>query len=844
MLGVQSRLGPLLALAVVLLTVSTLMPGRAVAAPAAESGLELFEQKIRPALVKHCYECHSASAKEVKGGLRLDTREAVLAGDDSGPAIVPGKPDQSPLIEALRYADDSYQMPPTGKLPASVVADFETWVRQGAADPRTDSLPATAKPNATVDIEAGRKFWAFQPPRLPAVPQVKDVAWPRTDIDRFILAKLEARGLHPVADADRRSLLRRAMFDLTGLPPTLDESRAFRAARTPDAFTELVERLLATSAFGERWGRHWLDVARYADSNGLGMNFSYDTAWRYRDYVIDALNRDTPFDQFVREQIAGDLLPASNDQQRASQLSATVFLMLGPKEMAQYDKPKLHMDVINEQVDTVGRAFLGLTVGCARCHDHKFDPIPTSDYYALAGIFKSTTTLQGTWGDNNLYSGWLMRRLPGAAQPGHETLLAAYEVIRLATRKRFRAAQAATAKLTEEAEKLAALGPPAAKDLEALNAKIAESKAWRNLLMFADERLKELKPPPLPEVMAVADESKPLDEHIHVRGEVGLLGAAVPRGFLKVASYQPVAIKPTESGRRELADWLASADNPLTARVIVNRVWSHLLDEGLVRTVDNLGVRGERPSHPELLDYLAVKFIEHGWSVKWLVREITRSHVYQIGSGHDAVAAAADPENRLLWRWNRHRLDADAIRDAMLSVSGQLDHTQGGPTLQYSGMLFSPSYYHRIIYVAAPWKRRSVYMPVLRDGHAPEVDLLDVFDFPNPNMVTGKRGVTTVPTQGLYLMNSPWVMDQARALAEQTSAARSDSTGRIELIYERALTRPPRSEEITLAQTYLEAYAAEAVRENPALGAGEVGLRAWSSYCQTILSSNEFLFLD
>ncbi|HTU19832.1 MAG TPA: PSD1 and planctomycete cytochrome C domain-containing protein, partial [Gemmataceae bacterium] len=607
---------------------------------AANPKMAFFEKKIRPVLVAHCYRCHSTATKR-RGGLALDSREGVRKGGDSGPAVLPGKPNESLLLRVVRYSEEP-RMPPKGKLPDAVVADLEKWIAMGAPDPRTAAAAATTKP---LDVSAGRQFWAFQPPRRHPVPKVKDASWPRGDIDAFLLAALEAKELRPAADADRAVLLRRAYFDLIGLPPTPEQIDAFVRDRSSNAFATVLDELLASPHFGERWGRHWLDVARYAESSGGGRSLLAPDAWRYRDYVIDAFNRDVPYDRFLTEQIAGDLLPAATPEERRRQLIATAFLVLGPTNYEQQNKDVLEMDVVDEQIDTMGRALLGLTLGCARCHDHKFDPIPTRDYYALAGILHSTQTLVH---DN--VSRWVEQPLPVRAE--QEETLRKHEAIVADLKKRIQQAK---------------------KDKK----KAAASELEKQL------RKQQASGPRRPVAMAVREASRIEDCAICIRGNIGNRGAKVPRGFLQVASIgSPSALPAKQSGRRELAGWLASRDNPLTARVMVNRAWHHLFGAGLVRTVDNFGTAGERPSHPELLDYLAVRFMADGWSVKKLIRTIMLSRAYQMSSAGRSDTLVIDPENRLLAHMNRRRLDAECLRDAMLTISGRLDRTLGGPTIK------------------------------------------------------------------------------------------------------------------------------------------------------------------
>ncbi|HEY7314233.1 MAG TPA: PSD1 and planctomycete cytochrome C domain-containing protein [Gemmataceae bacterium] len=759
---------------------------------AADPGIEFFEKKVRPVLVEHCYRCHSTATKQ-RGGLVLDTRQGVRKGGDSGPAVQPGKPNDSLLLQAVRYTEEP-RMPPKGKLPDAVVADLEKWIAMGAPDPRTAGVAATTN---ALDVKEGRKFWAFQPPRRQTVPKVKNMDWPRGDIDAFLLTALEAKGLRPAADAERAVLLRRVCFDLIGLPPTPEQIDAFVRDRSPDAFARVVEELLASPHFGERWGRHWLDVARFAESSGGGRSLLAPDAWRYRDYVIDAFNRDVPYDRFVREQIAGDLLPAATPEQRGRQLIATAFLVLGPTNYEQQNKDVLEMDVVDEQLDTMGRAFLGLTIGCARCHDHKFDPIPTADYYALAGILRSTQTLVH---DN--VSRWVEQPLPVGAE--QEQALRKHEALVADLRKRI-----GQAKANEKAK-----GKAATSELEKMLRKQIESGPHRPL------------------AMSVRDAAHIEDCAICVRGSIANRGAKVPRGFLQVASIGAAPVLPAkESGRRELADWLASADNPLTARVMVNRVWHHLFGAGLVRTVDNFGTVGERPSHPELLDYLALRFMRDGWSVKKLIRVVVLSHAYQMSSAGRAggtpalrsagVPPAIDPENRLLAHVNRRRLDAECLRDAMLTVGDRLDRSLGGPTIK-KGTTSEIAY-------RFDDARRSVYTPIFRNKL---LELFEAFDFGDPNLVTGRRNVSTVATQALFLMNSPFVREQARHAAKALLAAPElDEARRVDRAYRLALGRLPAPRERDIALKFLASSRGER-------------LEAWGRLYQALFACIDFRYVN
>ena len=813
-----------------------------------DPGLEFFEKRIRPVLVEHCYKCHSVDKKK-QGGLLLDSRAGARKGGDSGPAVVPSKPEESLLLGAMRYED--FEMPPKGKLPANVIRDFERWIRIGAPDSR-DGGAVTVEASSP-SVEEGRSFWAFQPVRDKPDPKVKDAAWPRSKMDRLILARLESKGLRPVGDASPEVLLRRLSFDLTGLPPTPDELKEFLATVKSDrdkAVSAAVARMLNSPQFGERWGRHWLDVVRFAESSGGGRTRIFDHAWRYRDYVVDSFNQDKPFALFVKEQIAGDLLTFDSKAEAAAALTATSFLAIAPTNYELQDKELLDMDVVDEQLTVTGKAFLGMTIGCARCHDHKFDPIPTRDYYALAGIFKSTKTLNHANVSNPIMQplpldaetkkriadharqvGPLkkeiaaleltLKKLSKAPGPGSLTLdnllgVSADEsgesqvqgessVLKLGTVKRTgpwkestdipgfvgktyhfsydqssrieysfplgkpatlevrlsytassnRAAKvpvtirhregetvrhvdmkkkptidgsfvslgtfefdksavvlisaegtsgaviadavqlllvgSADAKTKTDAPKkprgnkprsgvISKPESPLARERRLATRKLTE-KRWNELRAEVKE-LEKNAPPPAPVVMSVSEHDKPGDCALCIRGNVHNPGPMVPRGFLSViGGDEQLDLAKGSSGRLELAGWIARGENPLTARVYVNRVWYWLFGAGLVRSVDNFGRMGELPSHPRLLDHLAAEFVRNGWSTKKLIRQIVLSRTYQLSSETSPEAAQLDPENRLLSHSPRKRLDAESIRDAVLAVSGQLDLTPGGPTI-------------------------------------------------------------------------------------------------------------------------------------------------------------------
>jgi hypothetical protein len=633
--------------------------------------------------------------------------------------------------------------------------------------------PAHAAPPAEA-----KTFWAFQPVKdrsPPAIPQIRNLESEiRNPIDRFILAKLEEQGLSPAPPADKRTLIRRATFDLTGLPPAPEEIDAFLADDSPDAFAKVVDRLLASPAYGERWGRHWLDVVRYADTTANDANAVMRYAWRYRDYVVDAFNRDLPYDRFVVEQLAGDLLPLTPNpspprgegrrgegdvRETARQVIATGFLMVGPKALAETDKEQTRMDIVDEQLDVTGRAFLGLTLGCARCHDHKFDPIPTADYYALAGIFRGTDPLM----DEN-----------------------------------------------------------------------RNATMWQELPMV-------LAPGGKPERVMAPKDAGAVTLRVHLRGSRFKLGTPAPRRFPQVIASEMKPLETKQSGRLELARWIASKDNPLTARVMVNRLWQHHFGTGLVATSDNFGTRGELPSHPELLDWLAARFVEGGWSVKAMHRLMTLSATYRQAS---ATPQAADPGNRLLGHFPRRRLEAEALRDALLAVASNLDRRAGGPEASEALWKeaekldekrgFAPNRMQaNHPYYDTP--RRSVYLPVVRNAPA---DVLALFDGADANAVSAVRNETSVPAQGLYLLNNPFVRGQALHFARSLLKETTDDAGRVRSAYRRALGRPPTDDEISEAREYLDAYARR-VRVGT-----DARLAAWQSYCQMLFCLNEFLYVD
>ncbi len=1086
---------------------------------AVETGAaKFFESRIRPVLVARCYECHGPQSKG-EGNLRLDSRAAMLHGGDLGPAVKPGDPKGSLLIDAVNHGP-IVQMPPKTKLPPQEIADLTAWVAGGAPWPEaSQSVPTQPSATAAPEISAeARDFWAFQPPREPTAPAVKDIFWPKSSWDPFVLAPLEARGLKPAPPADKRTLIRRATYDLHGLPPTPEEVEAFLADSSPAAFAKVVDRLLASPRYGERWGRHWLDIARYADSNGMDENMAMAQAWRYRDYVIQAFNKDTPYDQFIREQLAGDLLPPGDEPAHFDRLIATGFLVLGPKMLAEDDPVKMEMDIIDEQVDTIGRTFLGLTLGCARCHDHKFDPIPTADYYSLAGIFKSTKTMENhrvvaMWSERPLATSEEVARLSAhqqeiartsreiqslvdtangkllgearaklakyllaatlrerqqralaaltadlaAGQLGSEAVVIEAEhyargnVVRDFTTYgqgigviynagqlpnfaeydidlpsagtyqialRYAAAEPRPLMLSVDGRKLrtdaaarttgswqsdtqtwsieavvplasgkhsirlerseplphvdklallparfakdpasgawrvvgqapdehdlnpailrqwtdyltrtlddpdsvlriwhawrqadeqqtapqidestsratALLAAPRPKSLGELASRYAErcreaDSAWRRQFKESGNAKETLRDPTqeafrqvlvdaagpfavpkaiddyyspetkgslvkLKDQLAQLEKSKPVVAHalavaeqkpqnlrVHIRGSHLTQGVEVPRQFPRVLAgdaQQPIGLQ--GSGRLELAEWITRPDNPLTSRVMVNRIWQGHFGEGLVRSPDNFGKLGERPDNQPLLDWLARRFVASGWSIKAMHRLIMLASAYQMSTAYDERAAGIDPKNRLLWRMNRRRLEAEEIRDGILAAGGQVDWSMGGTLLtnQNHTYVTSTASANNVNYENA---RRSIYLPVVRSAI---YDVFQAFDFADPSTMNGKRPSTTVAPQALFMMNSPLVLRQTRAMAEQLlSRQHLDDAGRVGEVYARVYSRPANEQEIRRALAFVDRYQSALSGKN--IEPREALLRAWQALCRVAFSANEFVYLE
>jgi hypothetical protein len=1043
----------------------------------AQDGAEFFETNIRPLFARQCMACHSASAG--MGGLKLDTRENLLKGGKRGPAVTPGKVDESILIRAVSQSAD-LKMPPSGKLKDSEIALLRQWVGMNA--------PWGAEKSAQ---SAGpqKKFWAFIPPKEPAVPMVKNRGWVKSPIDAFVLAGLEAKGLAPAPAADKRTLLRRATFDLTGLPPSPEEVQAFLKDDQPGAFGRVVDRLLASPHYGERWGRHWLDVARYADSNGLDENLVYRHAFRYRDYVIAAFNKDKPYDLFVKEQLAGDLLPASDEATQFERWTATGFLSLGAKMLAEDDPLKMEMDIVDEQLDTTSRAFMGMTVGCARCHDHKFDPIPTADYYSMAGIFKSSKTMENfkvvaKWheyvlaneparndlnqhlakievktkeigrlsgvenaklakvaraktgayllaatdvlrfekthlapaaagagitraagsfdrgnaprtlekGKTNIAAGVkgpyfaefdvtapaagdyqldMLEEESGAgsvdvlvngtlemkgkppvtnreASPdaggwsvsGVFPLAAGKNTIRFEHKNRFpyfeslHLTQLATgveaprsseqlarkygvnpgylkqwaeemrrdkgapnsvlfalfaysskstldAWLSPAKQRFAGFAPKTREELAARyqqlfdEAEAATPEALKDPALAAfrefshakagpfrapgdakqyypaavqeqiaslekEKKTLEDTTPDLPKAMGISEGDKIADIPIHIRGSHWTLGKEAPRHFLTaISSESQPAIPANQSGRLQLAEWLANPGHPLTSRVMANRIWRWHFGKGIVPSMDNFGRLGELPTNQPLLDWLALRFTGANWSIKEMHRIVMLSNTYQMSSNYDAKAAEADPENTLLWRANRQRLESEEVRDAVTAVTGEIDLSVGGTLLNYKDRQYVANTSRR---GGTDYDnpRRAVYIPVVRSSL---YEMFQAFDLPDPATPNGDRSATVIAPQALFMMNSTLVLKSTRAMAGRLLDRKDlDDAARIRDAYERALARPPAARDIDRALTFIAHVekALEPHEQDPA----KRHLEAWQSFCKALLASNEFIYLN
>lgn len=874
--------------------------------------LKFFETKIRPVLITECYGCHSNQSGNVRGGLRLDTQTLMHIGGSSGPGVVPGDLGESLLFNAINHED--WEMPPKRKLPANVIEDFRQWILMGAPDPRVMEISEIKSSITDEDIDlAKRTFWAYQPPVEHPLPEVVQESWPANEIDYFVKSKLEEADIEPAADAEAHSVLRRLCFDIVGLPPTPEQVDAFAARwnQDPDAAVQfVVNRLLNQEQFGERWGRHWLDVARYAESTGREVNMTYPHAWRYRDYVIDAFNTDKPFNEFVQEQLAGDLLPVESDAEWAEHLVATTFLAIGPKNVNEQNRVQFEMDQLDEQIDATTRVFMGMSVSCARCHDHKFDAIPQADYYALAGVFQNMVTYYGN-PPSEFGSFYVAQRKQ------HSSLLLLPVDDPNPYDKRYSADELQdlrdeiTSVMTEQAasrgQRRDSMGESRASAIQQFLRTANQLSDLSDKLAVVDENGN-----PRSYCMGVQEKGQPQDARLLVRGEIDQAAQEVPRGFPQVLCSTPIDIDTEESGRLELAQWVGSDQNTLTARVMVNRIWQQLIGNGLVTSTDNFGVTGARPSHPELLDHLAVKFIESGWSVKSMVRYITTSRAYRMATTFQQSAHEADPENALVWRANPRRLEAEQIRDAMLWASGELDleRPRGSEVAKAgfkrirNGLLSDPreglkqavaeasrearsgqpndqrtgargfsgrrsqmgrsggaamggmSGRERISELVAAAsnkmlnqldmhdaKFRSVYLPIVRD-EIPRA--LEVFDFADANSTTGTRESSSTPNQALFMLNNPFVIQQAAVFAERVAKFSSRSDQQIEYAFSIAYGRQPTSGERAAASQFIRSYGALRSRASRASrgNVANAGPETLAAFCQSLFASSEFRFID
>ncbi|MEZ6143135.1 MAG: PSD1 and planctomycete cytochrome C domain-containing protein [Zavarzinella sp.] len=801
---------------------------------AQSNNIAFFEAKIRPMLAKYCYSCHSETANKKKGGLAVDTQAALLKGGESGPAIVPKSAEKSLLFQAITYHNKEMQMPPDGKLSDMVIADVRKWIEMGAPDPRgrTGTIPI----QKSIDLVKGRQYWAYQPPMKQTLPKVNNGAWPRTDIDYFTLAKMEENHLKPVGDAANVTLVRRLYFTIIGLPPLQEDlatwvSKLDSTASLPakqKVLGELVDSLLALPHYGEHWGRHWLDVARYGDSTGGDDNNVHPHAWRYRDYVIDAFNADTPYDRFIVEQLAGDLLPAADKAEFARNVIATGFLAIGVKLVGEEEGRKFFADMVDEQIDVTTKVFLATTVACARCHDHKLDPIPQADYYALAGIFRSTTTHFGLLHSQARQTTPLID-LSGMGLPVLGKTISQDELQKL------KKARDDAATLVDDIYRRRRAG-------EQINQSVwLRSRTNRDRTDFAYQAY-DSKGNPKVLVMGIQDQELPVDTWINPRGEVDQRGAKVRRGVVQVLAKSGAHYLPStnSSGRLELAKWIASPNNPITARVMVNRIWHHVFGHGLVRSTDDFGVSGLPPTHPELLDYLALRFIENKWSVKAMIREMVLSHTWQLAASDLKENSAIDPDNQYYCRMSRKRLTAESIRDAMLVVSGNLkrerplgnflsgvgEGTIGRSVMEPEIRKIDPDY-------------RSVYLPRVRNV-LPE--MLELFDAPDASLVAGVRDTTTSPLQGLYLMNSPFVSRQVEATAARILKKSTADTDLVKAIHLHVYGIPPTDKQRDIANQFFDQIKKQLAPTQAK--SYEIEKIVVQTYCHALICSAEFRILD
>ena len=831
--------------------------------------VQFFETKIRPVLAEKCYRCHSSDGQGVRGGLSVDNRDALLAGGESGPAVVPGNLEESILWNAINHRD--YRMPPKSKLPDSVLEDFRKWIEMGAPDPRVQTGVAIHSKVSADDISKGKEFWSFRAPRDISPRVSKFSSWAKSTIDRYVAQGWDDNDLTPADDTDATTLLRRIYIDLVGLPPSSEEHdsfvRSFKS-RPETAISNIVDELLERPQFGERWGRHWLDVARYAESTGKEVEMTFPHAWRYRDYVIDSFNADKPYDRFIQEQIAGDLLPAKTDAQWQEHLIATGFLALGPKSLAEQNPRQFQADLIDEQIDTTTRVLLGVSVACARCHDHKFEPIPQSDYYALAGIFQSTTTFYGGNRSQRNRQPSNLIILPIEDNSKTDKPISKSELAELKSQLKEVENQYEEARRAQRNPALAKDKTPGGRP-SFLNVAILDQAIamLTNKIHSVDSDGK-----PISMCMGVQDADKVRAARLLVRGEIDQPAQEVERGFVQVLSNQPVTLSNKSSGRLEFAKWIASKDNPLTAKVMVNRIWQHLIGKAMVREPDNFGFSGPAPTHPELLDHLALDFMNNKWSVKHTIRSIVNSRVYRLASTHDPDRFEADPDNLHVARANVRRLDAESMRDSMLAIGGQIDLNRprasviasfGQVTMGPNGPVSIPPAAISMILdkdkagaagaaglralggvrnananpFEVPSYFRSVYLPIARNT-LPRA--LDVFDFAEPSLVVGTRESSNTPDQALYMLNNPFVLEQSDALARRIMKLSSNPIDRAGKAFNLVYGRSATEDELRSASVFFR----KADESKGSLPREQQTFKTLSEFCQALFCSAEFRFIN
>ena len=774
-----------------------------------EASVTFFEKRIRPVLVERCYGCHSESEKTIEGGLRLDTALGLRKGGNSGPALIAGDPSHSLLMLAIAHKDEKLRMPPDSRLADEVIRDFEQWIAMGAIDPRSDSDPAM-KP-ASIELDDKQK-WAFTVPIDPDVPSVQNASWPRNDIDRFLLSKMEAVQIVPLAEANKSTWLRRVTFDLIGLPPSVTELTEFLADDSDVAYERVVDRLLASPHYGERWARHWFDVIHYADTTGCNSDFPVPQMVRYRNWVIGAINDDMPYDTFIRQQIAGDILAdrlpnTASREERNALVIATGFIANARRFGSRHEDYPQHL-TIEDSIDMVGRSFLGVSLACARCHDHKFDPITNQDYYSLYSYFHNTPY---PW-------------------PGIETEGAQRDFVPLIPKERYDAALNAKAerkkRLRDEVKRLENELKSATNEAKAeLTKQLAEAKQHSD--SFAKRPLE------IEMAYAVADKTKRETVRVQYKGDPTKLGQEVVSQTPSSLGGRPLDLNETGSGRLALADWLSSPTNPLTARVMMNRIWKHHFGIGIVSTPNDFGRQGKPPSHPELLDHLAHRFMKSGWSLKTMHRSIVLTQAYRSQSIADPALETKDPSNLLLRGYRRQRLDAESIRDAILCVADSMDRKPGDqhPFPKQQDWKFTQHNPFKAVYDT---NKRSVYLMTQRIQRHP---YLAIFDGADPSTSTAARNISTTPLQALYFLNDEFVHVQAEKLAKRLLEYSREDDERIRFAFLLCLGRAASGEEIQLAEGFVS-------NKKHGDTDSEAELASWAALARSLFRLNEFVYVD